>query len=173
MNVRRAEPEDADAIAQVHLASWKTTYPGIIPQAYIDGLRVDDGAARWKVRLSEKLPTVLVAEDDAGIFGFAAGGRPLHPVEGFDAELHAIYLLASHHGKGAGRDLVRRLAEILVQQGFTSLVAWALTENLACGFYQRLGGVRVAEQTIEIGGKRLPEVAFGWRDLQRLCAKRE
>ena len=27
--------------AEVHLASWKTTYPGIIDQTYIDGLRVE------------------------------------------------------------------------------------------------------------------------------------
>jgi hypothetical protein len=46
MNVREARLEDARAIAEVHLASWKTTYRGIIAQEYIDGLRVEEGMAR-------------------------------------------------------------------------------------------------------------------------------
>ena len=173
MKIRDAVPGDADAIAWVHLESWKTTYPGIIPQSYIDGLRVEDGAARWRVRLEEKSATILVAEDEAGIFGFAAGGTPLHPVDGFDAELAAIYLLATHQGQGAGAELMRRAARAFRQQGFQSLVVWALEENPACGFYERMGGVRVAQQGIEIGGVTLPEVAFGWADIGVLAPAQE
>ncbi len=170
MTIRDATLEDAAAIAAVHLASWKTTYPGIIPQEYIDGLRVEKGIADWQARLSgEKRPTVLVAEDDCGIFGFAAGGAIMHPVEGYDSELGAIYLLASRQGKGAGAALVRRVARDLRQRGFGSMAVWVLRGNPACAFYQRLGGVQVAEQTIEIGGKPLPEIAYGWPDIGMLC----
>jgi L-amino acid N-acyltransferase YncA len=169
LNVREARPEDARAIAEVHLASWKTTYPGIIPQDYIDGLRVENGMAQWKARLKSRSSTVLVAEDEAGIFGFAAGGTPVHPVDGYDAELGAIYLLATHQRQGAGQELVRRLAQELRAQGFASLLVWALRENGACDFYEALGGTLVAEKSIEIGGKLLPEVAFGWRELATLC----
>lgn len=171
MNVREARPEDAGAIAGVHLASWKTTYPGIVPQEYIDGLRVEDGAARWDKRLTEKTATVFVVEDEAGIFGFAAGGAIMNPVDGYQGELGAIYLLASHQGKGAGAALVRRMAYELRRQGLANLVVWALRENPACGFYQRMGGVQVAEKMIEIGGTMLPEVAFGWVDIGVLCGE--
>jgi L-amino acid N-acyltransferase YncA len=105
MHVREATIEDARAIAEVHLASWKTTYPGIIPQEHIDGLRVEDGRARWETRLREKTTMVFVAVDEAGVFGFAAGGSIMHPVDGYEGELAAIYLLASHQGKGAGAAL--------------------------------------------------------------------
>jgi GNAT superfamily N-acetyltransferase len=171
VNVREARPEDARAIAEVHLASWKTTYPGIVPQEYIDGLRVEDGAARWENRLAEKTATVIVAEDEAGIFGFAAGGAIMNPVDGYQGELGAIYLLASHQGKGAGAALVRRMADELRRQGFANLAVWALKENPACGFYKRMGAVQVAEKTIEIGGAILPEVAFGWADIGVLCGE--
>src|ERR1039458_4069196 len=110
MHVREAVVEDAETIAQAHLASWKTTYPGIISQEYIDGLKVEDGVTRWQARLTEKKSIILVAEDEAGVFGFAAGGSIVHPVEGYDGELAAIYLLASHQQKGAGEALVRRIA---------------------------------------------------------------
>jgi GNAT superfamily N-acetyltransferase len=166
MQVRRARPDDAPRIAQVHLESWKTTYPGIIAQSYIDGLKVEDGAARWRDRLAQADgPVVFVAEDEAGIFGFAAGGAIMHPVEGFDGELGAIYLLASHQKRGAGAALTRRIAGALVERGFRSMVVWVLEANPSRGFYERMGGALVAEQGIEIGGVTLPEVAYGWKDL--------
>lgn len=175
MNIRDAVPEDAAAIARVHLASWKTTYPGIIAQEYIDGLRVEDGAARWQARLTEKTAIILVAEDDAedqaGVFGFAAGGGIMHPVDGYEGELTAIYLLASHQRKGAGAALTRRMASELRRQGFKNMVVWVLRENPACGFYERMGGVQVAEQPIEIGGQTLSEIAFGWPDIRVLSAE--
>src|SRR5262245_39417926 len=31
--VRRAVPADAPAIAEVHVASWRAAYPGLVPQA--------------------------------------------------------------------------------------------------------------------------------------------
>lgn len=173
MTIRRAQLEDSQSIAEVHLASWKTTYPGIIPQAYIDGLRVEDGAARWRERLADNSSGVFVAEDDSGIFGFAAGGPMVHPVEGYDGELGAIYLLATHQRRGTGRALAQRLAQSLRQQGFRSCVVWALEANPACRFCERLGGTRVARQPVEIGGVALPEVAFGWPDIAALCAVAE
>lgn len=169
MRVREATVEDARAIAEAHLASWKTTYPGIVSQEYIDGLRVEDGVARWEVRLTVKANTVLVAEDEAGIFGFIAGGSIMHPVEGYEGEMGAIYMLASHQRRGVGAALVRRLAGELRAQGFRNMAVWVLRDNPACGFYARMGGVKVAEQMIEIGGVSLPEIAFGWPDIGVLC----
>ena len=169
MHVREATIEDARAIAEVHLASWKTTYPGIIPQEHIDGLRVEDGRARWETRLREKTTMVFVAVDEAGVFGFAAGGSIMHPVDGYEGELAAIYLLASHQGKGAGAALVRHFAGELRRQGFRNMVVWVLRANPACGFYRRMGGVQVGEQMIEIGGTTLPEIAFGWAEIGMLC----
>lgn len=169
MRIREATIRDADAIARVHLASWKTTYPGIIPQEYIDGLRVENGIARWQKQLAEKTTTTLVGEDEQGVFGFITGGAIVHPVDGYQGELGAIYLLASHQGKGAGAVLVRRLASELRRQGFGNMAVWVLRENPACGFYRRMGGVVVGEQTIEIGGKALPEVAYGWPEIGVLC----
>lgn len=170
MRIREARLEDAEAIARVHVASWKTTYPGLVPQAHLDALRVEDGIVRWQERLDGHGPLTLVAEDEAGVFGFASGGAMLHPVDGFDGELAAIYLLASHQRRGAGAKLVREMARGLRDQGFRSMVVWALRENPACGFYERMGGVRVAEQPIEIGGLTLPEVAFGWRRIEELIS---
>jgi hypothetical protein len=37
-------------------------------------------------------------------------------------------------------------------------------------FYEALGGVRVREQTIEIGGVVFSEVAYGWASLDPILA---
>lgn len=171
MHIRRAKPEDAPRIAWVHLESWKTTYPGIVPQAYMDGLKVETGIQNWRERLTQaEGPIVFVAEDEAGVFGFAAGGTIMHPVDGFDGELGAIYLLASHQRRGAGAELVRHVARALVQRGFQRMVVWVLKANSSRLFYERMGGVLVAEQGIEIGGVTLPEVAYGWKDVRDLVS---
>ena len=172
MQIREAKLDDAPRIAWVHLESWKTTYPGIIPQAYIDSLQVENGTKNWQERLAAADgPVVFVAEDEAGIFGFAAGGAIVHPVPGFEGELGAIYLLATHQKQGAGAALVRRIAGALVERGFANMIVWVLRDNSACRFYERMGGVRIAEQGIQIGGVTLPEVAYGWRDVRSLVGE--
>jgi GNAT superfamily N-acetyltransferase len=94
----------------------------------------------------------------------------MHPVDGFDGELGAIYLLASHQKRGAGAALVRRIAAVLSTRSFRSMVVWVLKANPSRGFYERMGGVLVAEQGIEIGGVTLPEVAYGWTDVRSLAS---
>lgn len=172
VRIREATPQDAAAIAEVHVASWKTTYAGIVPDGHLERLDAGDRARRWEERLREHSSTTLVAEDDAGIFGFVNGGTPLHPVPGYEGELCAMYLLRSHQRQGAGSELVRHFAERLSRDGLRTLVVWVLAENPACEFYRRLGGAMVGEQMIEIGGKLLREIAFGWPDIRVLYTER-
>src|SRR6185503_12417634 len=109
-SIRRAEPRDAAGIAAVHVASWQSTYPGIIDQAYIDRLSVDERTAAWELRLrgeTSPTPDVLVSESPArGIVGFASGGPIRHPEPGFDGELYAIYLRHEVQKAGVGRRLI-------------------------------------------------------------------
>ena len=106
---------------------------------------------------------IFVAEDQWGIFGFISGGAIREPIVGYDAELYAIYLMPARQRRGLGQELVMTLREWLIMQGFSSMVVWVLEENLrAVSFYQRIGGLQIAQKTIEIGGKTLSEIAFGW-----------
>ncbi len=47
MLLRPAEPADAMAVARVHVRSWQAAYRGLLPDAYLDGLRPEDRAARY------------------------------------------------------------------------------------------------------------------------------
>ena len=55
-----------------------------------------------------------------------------------------------------------------MQEGLHSLLVWVLANNPSQDFYSALGGQRVYEQEITIGGARLVEVAYGWLDIREL-----
>jgi GNAT superfamily N-acetyltransferase len=171
--IREANLADAAAIAHVHVASWKTTYSGVVPDAYIDSLNQVERTQTWEEWFRTAPMSVFVAEDAAGIFGFANGGairgQVGEPGE-YDAELYAIYLLQASQRRGAGRALTQALASSLARKGFRSMVVWVLEQNPAVQFYQCLGAVPVARQNIQIGGLDLAEIALGWPRLDRLIS---
>jgi ribosomal protein S18 acetylase RimI-like enzyme len=164
-SIRRASVEDAFSIASVQAATWKTTYRTIIPDEFLDSMDVEAGSERWAERIGEGQATILVAENSSSLFGFAAGGKLRETIDGYDAELYAIYLLKDRQRRGAGRGLVQKLVEELRAAQLSSMIVWVLAQNPAVEFYKRLGAVPVAEKTIDIGGRSLQDLAFGWPDL--------
>jgi ribosomal protein S18 acetylase RimI-like enzyme len=168
--IRPALLEDAASIAHVHVESWTSTYMGIVPEGYLASLKLEDRVRLWQGALGKGDATVFVAEDEAGFCGFAAGGGLREPIEGYDAELYAIYLLRDRQLRGIGRDLVRNLVASLVSEGRTSMIVWVLQQNPAVSFYRRLGGTEVGKKGIEIGGAQLEELCFGWVTLETLNA---
>src|SRR5215475_11330195 len=165
-SIRRATYDDAMEIAEVHVESWRTTYGGIIDQAFIDNLSVAERAVSWMRRLSMSSPAasdVLVATTpDGSIVGFLSGGLIRAPYFEFDAELHAIYLLASFQRAGLGRRLTREWAAIAITRGLNAAVVRAHADNPACAFYERLGAEFLRTSRVDIGGKSYPERWYGW-----------
>jgi GNAT superfamily N-acetyltransferase len=166
--IRPAQSEDAAGIAAVQVASWRTTYRGIVPDDYLAGMSLEAGTKRWIAILAASEGFNYVAEDDSGIFGFVSGGKLREPVGEYDAELWAVYLIEEKQGRGVGRRLVQLLAGELLAAGYRSMLVWGLQENPAVSFYKRIGAVAVTGQMIEIGSVRLPELGLGWKDLRDL-----
>jgi len=48
------------------------------------------------------------------------------------------------------------------------MLVWVLAENPSRAFYDALGGIVVNSKMIEIGGRELQEVAYGWSDIHPL-----
>ena len=170
LTIRKADIEDAAAIAHVHVESWKTTYAGIVSDVFLASLNKEVRTQSWQEQILTANISILVAEDETGIFGFAAGGKIREKLDDYDAELYAIYLLRERQKQGAGRTLCLTLASALQTQGFTSMIVWVLEQNPSVSFYERLGAVQIAQKVINIGGADLQELAFGWPSLDRLIA---
>lgn len=167
--IRSAQLADVPAIARVHVESWRTTYPGLMPAELLANLSVERRENFWQSVLENpQAQTFLhVAEDSThGIIGFSAAGpeRSEHPV--YKGELYAIYLLQEQQGKGAGRALFQAASKQLVERGFNTMLLWVLKGNPAIQFYERLGGIRVAEKTENFNDAPLTEFAYGWDNLQ-------
>jgi L-amino acid N-acyltransferase YncA len=168
VSIRRASREDAAAIAQVQVASWRTTYTGLVPESFLAAMNVQERSRQWALLLEAGKDFFFVAEDETGIFGFASGGPIREAVEGYDAELHTIYLLRDRQGSGVGRRLLETLVRDLRDAGFRSMVVWVLAANPAALFYQRLGAIEISRKTVDIGGAMLDDRVMGWPELS-LC----
>ena len=109
---------------------------------------------------------IYVAEDESGkIVGFATGGKERTGNYDADGELYAIYLLNEVQGQGIGRKLTQIIARNLKDQGFTSMLVWVLDRNSSKQFYESLGGQRIDEAMIEIGGEEFKEIAYYWDNI--------
>ncbi|HVN36060.1 MAG TPA: GNAT family N-acetyltransferase [Casimicrobiaceae bacterium] len=170
--LRRAVGADAPAIARVRVDSWRTTYRGIVPDAYLDGMQVDASTAMWERILTAGPSTtsVFVADHVGDIVGFA-GGVMLEALKyDIDAELVAIYLRREFHHVGLGRRLIGAVVDAQRAHGATGLLAWVIAGNKrARAFYGRLGGELLVEQPFQWDGLNLVEVGYGWRDLDALA----
>jgi len=167
MRIRAAVPEDARAIAHVHIAAWRSAYRDLVPEEHLASLDIDARTARWQENLGKPGLTLVIEREGEEPFGFAAAGPDREASEG--GELYAIYLAPNELRKGAGRLLVHAVANELASSGHRTMRVWVLAKNPARKFYEALGGTLVASKPIEIGGAELEEVAYEWKDTRALA----
>lgn len=176
IRIREANESDAFGIARVQVSAWRTTYRGIVPEDYLASYTEEKRAERWRRILASQANGVnnftFVAEtEDGQIVGFASAGETEEPSENFAGELFAIYLLEKYQRRGTGKLLVKAVAERFLRQQTTSMLVWVLADNEFRAFYESLGGERVSEKQMEIGGESLPAVSYGWKNLGVLLGK--
>jgi ribosomal protein S18 acetylase RimI-like enzyme len=180
ISLRQATRPDAVALGSLHVASWRETYAGILPDEMLAGLSVESRTAMWSGLFDDpdrsRTMMVLAAEDGDRMIGFGACGRQRDEAlseAGFDGEIGAIYILRSHQRRGVGRALMAAMSEALSGMGHGAASLWVVRENaLARAFYEALGGEIVGEKRIEPPGGALVELAYGWRELPRLSRRR-
>ena len=165
--VTPAGPGDALDLARVHVRAWRETYPGMLPQAFLDRMSPQAHAARWMWRLLQDGEITLLAEGREGLVGYASGDtlRRSGPAAA-DCEITTLYVLRHAQGEGVGRALMTGLARTLAAKGATSLVIWVLRDNLrARAFYEAMGGVVAGERMERVGGWSPPSVGYRWADV--------
>ncbi|HEY6432028.1 MAG TPA: GNAT family N-acetyltransferase [Acetobacteraceae bacterium] len=182
IGVRRARPADAVAIGAVHVAAWRSAYPGILPDGYLAGLSMPrqaahyDGAIRGGVGVFVATASGIDVPVGSGprVIGFASAGRArIRDVSGqrlAEGEIETLYVLDDWRDRGIGRRLMRASAAFLAESGCRSAYLWVLRENPSRWFYQRLGGRAVAESMVRVGGRAVPQTAFVWDPIERLLA---
>ena len=174
MIIREASHSDANGIAKVHVDCWRSTYDGIVPADFLADLSYHESEKFWHEVLTDSdMPGfVYIAVNDAGqIVGYIAGGPEREGNRLYEGEFYSIYILKEFQGQGIGRSLIAAASEKLLQSGLKSVMLWTFAVNPYREFFEALGGEVVSEETIEIGGSRLVQVAYGWSDVSDLAAK--
>jgi len=163
IEIRRAKPADAAAVAETHDEAWQTAYRGIIPGTELEKLISRRGPVWWESAIRKGSRVALLVFGDR-VSGYANYGRNRARSLTYDGEIYELYLRPEFQGLGFGRRLFSAARRDLGQSGLKSLVVWALSDNdPAVDFYRALGGRAVARSSERFGTRTLDKVAFAWQ----------
>ncbi len=174
IRIRDAVEADVEGIARAHVQGWRESYKDLLAPEALAGMSVEERIRLWQGAFTHPDPKarLLVAEaEDGEIVGFARGGpvRAKAPdLLAAETEIFAIYLLDKVKRQGIGRRLMTGVFEHLAAQDFRSAGLWVLRENLpARRFYEALGGRPGPEQSFDLRGQRVTEVAYRFEPIPR------
>ncbi|WFR66972.1 GNAT family N-acetyltransferase [Curtobacterium flaccumfaciens] len=147
-------------MARVHVASWRSTYRGLMPDGFLDDPAfVSRREGFWTTALTDErfaANRVAVAEHDGEVVGIAMSGPAADVSSGSDAgpgglHLYVLYLLDGHHGSGAGGALLDAVIE-----PSAPAVLWVADPNpRAQAFYRKRGFVADGVEQVEDGVREL------------------
>lgn len=162
--IRTADVADAAAIAEIHVASWRAAYRGIVPDAHLAALDVRERAVSWRDRLAadDRRTRTLLAEEDGRVVGFlTAGPTRDDDLAATTGEVYALYVAPDRWSRGVGRGLLAAGLDTL-SSGHDRVTLWVLGDNRpARGFYEAMGFMADGSaKTDVIGGAALTEVRY-------------
>jgi GNAT superfamily N-acetyltransferase len=168
--IRLAAPDDAAAIAELHVRSWQHAYRDLLPESYLQGIATPENLERRTALQYEAITKApeherrWVAVRDGQIAGFAITATSRDPdASPGTAEVEALYLSPGSIGKGIGRALFFHVVEDLRRRGFTQATLWVLKGNArARKFYESAGWLPDGQSKVEErpGGVVLHEVRY-------------
>jgi ribosomal protein S18 acetylase RimI-like enzyme len=170
--IRPARVTDAAGIAAVHVAAWRSAYPGMLPDRTLTHLSPDQQELYYSrlIRTDHIVHVAVAGAEDPlppRVIGFVTAS-PVRQGSIADGEIETLYVLDDFREQGVGRALMRAAARDLAARGCGSLFVWVLSQNPSRWFYERMGGVRAVEGMVRVGGETQPQTAFVWDPIERL-----
>jgi GNAT superfamily N-acetyltransferase len=162
LEIRPITDADIDAVAGVHLRSWRAGYAGIVPADYLAALDPAVLAARRRSISRPPGAQTLVATADDRIIGFATFGPDR--IDARLGELYALYVDPGHWGEGTGHRLIEAAKAGLAEAGFTGMRLWVFTANDRARLFYERAGLRPDGETQFYtphgSGTELPEMRY-------------
>jgi GNAT superfamily N-acetyltransferase len=145
MTFRDAELRDARAIAEVHVRAWRAAYVGIVPEAELARLSVEEREELWTQFLSKGERSILFFANRHLVAGWAGFGPPRD--EDCDpalvAELYGLYLLPAYWGMGLSRQLYGAIETRMRRSLVENLVLWVFEKNARARRFYEVSGYRL------------------------------
>ncbi|MEV4953258.1 GNAT family N-acetyltransferase [Paenarthrobacter nitroguajacolicus] len=136
--IRPATVDDAEAMALMHVQSWRESYAHLLPPEFFEKQEaaLPDRIERYRAFIAAGHTRMLAHDPDGQLVGLGAAGPGQDEDGPYDRELYMLYTLERIHGRGVGQALV----EALIGDGPAYL--WVLDDNpRAQAFYRRNGFV--------------------------------
>lgn len=129
VSCRVAWNDDAPAIARVQARAWRSSYVGVLPDALLDALDLEEVAAGWResmTRPADARSRVLIALERSTVTGFAVTGPALDPDcdPVADGELSDLTVDPEHRRDGHGSRLMQACVDTLLADRFVRAVTW-------------------------------------------------
>lgn len=164
MKVRTAVPADALAVAQSHVRSWQVGYAGLIAQHYLDALRPEERACRYRFESMDEFegPYTLVAANAGIVCGHVTLGRSREREHDDCGEIWSLYVDPARWGTGVGSALLAAACDQLRRADYDTAHLWVLSTNARARRFYDLAGwsVEGSERTDFIGGNYIREVKY-------------
>lgn len=165
MQIRPATAADVRAMARVYVDTWKATYRGILPDAYLDAMTVEETAFALKREMQGAGVSTFVSELEGGqLVGLSTGGIDRRRDHIYGAEIFSLYVQPSCQRRGIGLKLVTRLVEHMNRLGIFALKVQVLGANPYRRFYEKHNGVLLACGRIRFADTDLDACTYGWID---------
>ncbi len=169
--IRRAAERDVPGIATVVVDTWRSTFSGLLPSEYLDGLSYAHQETRHRRMFGQPDVIYHVAVDNEVVVGFASGGASRHDRFSQGNELYAIYVLPTAQRRNIGSILFRRVVTDLQKFDRQGLVTMALALNPYRHFYNNLGGREEDGGTLALGPFVAEQIAYTWIDTSELTLR--
>ena len=164
MTIREAVFEDIEAIADLYVSNWKTTYSGLLPEAYLEHLSAPDAAEKWSAFPAQPGHRIFVACEDLRFLGFGACSPD--PDIPDCLYLDSLHICPDARGRGVGTGLIQRIGSYALQEGYARMSICIVRGNdRARALYTRLGAVHHAFFTDDFGGALSSSEKLLWPEL--------
>ena len=171
---REARREDAEAVALLHVRSWRESYRGSFSDAFLDEEQPGERLRVWHERLGDPPPNQLVqlAVDDGTLAGFVCVYGDEDPKWG--SFVDNLHVARAAKRSGIGTSLMRQAGAWLRQRGSNlGVYLWVLEANApARRFYERIGAHDAGATTMEgHGGATVRSRRYVWSDARALSGE--
>ena len=141
--VRRARPDESDAVAALHRLSREDAMP------FLRGLHTEEEDRAFMRDRVFAEAEVWVAEFDGALIGMCAFAP---------GRLDHLFVHPAYHGRGVGTALLQK-----AKDANRALELWVFQQNrVASAFYERRGFVRVCETDGSGNEERQPDALYAW-----------
>lgn len=142
--MRPASPQDAEGIADVHLAARREAMP------YLPEIHSDDETRAWVAQVVLPTQTVWIMESGERVVGVAALDGDM---------LEQLYVRPGEQGRGVGSQLLAKVKLLSP----TGLSLWTFQRNTrACAFYEQRGFTAIEFGDGSGNEEGEPDVLYRW-----------